>query len=84
MALSERIAITFTPGVSPCWTRLLRYYEERTTPQDWRQRCWASVKMFAGSVLILAVATMLALGASVFVNEKAQERRMQTQQSFYR
>ena len=82
--LDPRIAITFTPGVSPCWTRLLRYYEERTSPPGWQERLWASVKMFAGSVLILAVATMLALGASVFANEKAQERRMQKQQSFYR
>lgn len=28
MALSPRVAITFTPGVPPIWTRLLRYYEE--------------------------------------------------------
>jgi len=26
--LSERIAITFTPGVPPIWTRLIRYYED--------------------------------------------------------
>ena len=82
--LDPRIAITFTPGVSPCWTRLLRYYEERTSPPGWQERLWASVKMFAGSVLILAVATMLALGASVFANEKSNERRSQAQQSFYR
>ena len=82
--LDPRIAIAFTPGITPIWTRLLRYYEERTTSPGWRERMWTSVKMFAGSVLILAVATMLALGASVFANEKAQEKRMQKQQSFYR
>ena len=84
MALSERIAITFTPGVSPIWTTLLRYYEERTTAPGWQERLWSGAKMFAGSVLILAVATMLALGASVFADEKSNERRSQAQQSFYR
>ena len=28
LGLSERIAITFTPGVPPIWTTLVRYYEE--------------------------------------------------------
>ncbi len=27
-ALPERVAITFTPGVPPIWTRLVRYYEK--------------------------------------------------------
>lgn len=27
LALDERVAITFTPGAPPIWTRLLRYYE---------------------------------------------------------
>jgi type IV secretion system protein VirD4 len=29
IALSPRTAITFTPGVRPVWTHLLRYYEEK-------------------------------------------------------
>ena len=32
MALSPRTAITFTPGVPPICTRLLRYYEEKNLP----------------------------------------------------
>jgi type IV secretion system protein VirD4 len=28
LALSERVAITFTPGVPPIWTTLVRYYED--------------------------------------------------------
>jgi type IV secretion system protein VirD4 len=28
LGLSQRIAITFTPGVPPIWTTLIRYYEE--------------------------------------------------------
>jgi type IV secretion system protein VirD4 len=85
MALSERIAITFTPSVAPIWSEMIRWYEERTTLPGWQERLWAGVKMFAGSILILAVATMLALGASVFANEKkSNERRSQAQQSFYR
>ena len=28
LALDKRIAITFTPGVPPIWTTLVRYYEE--------------------------------------------------------
>jgi type IV secretion system protein VirD4 len=28
LALDKRIAITFTPGVPPIWTTLIRYYEE--------------------------------------------------------
>ena len=29
LMLSDRIAITFTPGVPPIWTTLVRYFEER-------------------------------------------------------
>jgi type IV secretion system protein VirD4 len=28
LALSDRIAITFAPGIPPIWTRLVRYYEK--------------------------------------------------------
>jgi type IV secretion system protein VirD4 len=84
MALSERIAITFTPGVAPIWTTLLRYFEESYAPPGWRERVWAGVKMFAASVLILVLAGAVALGATVFANEKSQERTVQVEESFYR
>ena len=83
MGLSERIAIIFTPGVPPIWTTLLRYYEETFVPPGRWQRLWGGVKMFTGSILILAVAVMLALGASVVANEKAHARQVRIQ-SFYR
>lgn len=84
MALSERIAITFTPGVAPIWTTLLRYFEESYAPPGWRQQLWVGVKMFAGSVLILALAAVVALGATIYAHENAQERKVQAEPSFYR
>lgn len=84
MALSPRIAITFTLGVAPIWTRLLRYYEETFVPPGRMQRLWAGVKMFTGSIFIFAVTLMLALGVTVIAHEKSQERRAKIERSFYR
>ncbi|MGO9597031.1 MAG: type IV secretory system conjugative DNA transfer family protein [Isosphaeraceae bacterium] len=39
LALSQRIAITFTPGVPPIWTTLVRYYEENLVVRQ--PGCWA-------------------------------------------
>ena len=62
MTLSERIAITFTPGVPPIWTRLVRYYEESLVPRQpgtWeRFKVMADAAMFSAS--FLGVALMLA------------------------
>ncbi len=59
LALSERIAITFTPGVPPIWTRLVRYYEESLVPRQpggWeRFKPTAHVVMFSASLLLLTL-----------------------------
>ena len=66
LALSERIAITFTPGVPPIWTRLVRYYEESLVPRQpgtWeRFKATADVALF--SAVLLCAALMLAATCS--------------------
>jgi len=64
-ALSPRVAITFTPGVPPIWTTLLRYYEEQlgNGQSRWR-RLQALAEVWATSVLMLALAA-LALWAAM-------------------
>jgi type IV secretion system protein VirD4 len=57
MALSPRIAITFSPGIPPLWTTLLRYYEGMPGG-----RFWAKVKTAAASVAVLGLTILLALG----------------------
>ena len=82
LSLSQRIAIAFTPGVAPVWTRLLRYYEEAPVPGR-GQRLWAGVKMLAGSVFIFAFALMMAMGVTVFASEKQQERKVKATEPFW-
>jgi type IV secretion system protein VirD4 len=57
LALDERTAITFTPGIRPIRTTLVRYYEKgfRKTRQ-----LWPRVKMF-GLTVILFVMTVIAI-----------------------
>ncbi len=66
MALDERIAITFTPGIPPLWTTLVRYYETGFghTPGKF----WPAVKgfVFAGFF------TLLIGGFAVVVTQAAQ------------
>jgi type IV secretion system protein VirD4 len=63
-ALPSRTAITFTPGVPPIWTTLLRFYEE---PQLGKRRGWlqrwreATVTLVA-SGLLCGCACVLAAG----------------------
>jgi type IV secretion system protein VirD4 len=82
MSLSARIAITFTPGVAPIWTRLLRHYESNFANPVEKLSGWTSVKMFAIAFLLFAFASMLAMGASVVANESA-ERSVKTQQQMF-
>jgi type IV secretion system protein VirD4 len=62
MALSERTAITFTPGVPPIWTTLVRYYEKGFRTPGRIGRLWATAKTFAASAAILLLALGLAVG----------------------
>ncbi len=58
MALSERTAITFTQGVPPICTTLVRYYEENLVKQP--ARFWPPVRAFAEAVCALLIAVLLA------------------------
>jgi type IV secretion system protein VirD4 len=59
LALPERVAITFTPGVPPIWTRLVRYYEESLVPRQpgtWeRFKATAHIALFSAVLLIAAL-----------------------------
>jgi type IV secretion system protein VirD4 len=57
-ALSSRIAITFTPGVPPVWTTLIRYYEEKLPAAGSLLREKAAI--FARSVVFLVISLGLA------------------------
>jgi type IV secretion system protein VirD4 len=58
LALDPRIAITLTPGVRPVWTRLLRYYEEKSlfTRPGLLARIATTVQTFVASATLLAIA----------------------------
>jgi len=74
MNLSGRIAITFTPGVPPIWTTLVRYYEPgfKKSLSTFRP----SVKAFAEAALILAGIGFFAVLLTLAVNRKlASEHR---------
>jgi len=66
MALDERTAITFTPGVPPIWSRLVRSYEEPNLcqgPGPW-ERFKAAANVFIGSLVLVVAACVLAVGVS--------------------
>lgn len=62
MSLGERVAITFTPGIPPLATTLIRHYEEPNLGADVsvsrRWRLYA--EMLASSIILLACAAALA------------------------
>jgi type IV secretion system protein VirD4 len=63
LGLSERIAITFTPGVPPIWTTLVRYYEESLVGRQsgFLQRFQAAAWMLIQSAALLAVSYWIAV-----------------------
>jgi type IV secretion system protein VirD4 len=63
IALPPRVAITFTPGVPPIWSVLLRYYEE---PWLGRREGWMAQLRQAGKTLG-AAALLLALSLAIAV-----------------
>jgi type IV secretion system protein VirD4 len=60
MVLSERIAITFTPGIPPLWTRLVRYYDRDFQEQP-QPRSWIGVEMFVIAIILLGFSIGLAV-----------------------
>ena len=63
LALDKRTAITFTPGVPPIWTTLVRYYEESlvNTGPNYGERFKAAVGMVAKSAALLFMAYWIAV-----------------------
>lgn len=57
LSLSDRIVITFTPGVPPIWTNRIRYFEERHLGRrlGWWQRFTAMANVVSGSLILLLV-----------------------------
>ncbi len=80
LALPERVAITFTPGVPPIWTRLVRYYEESLVPRQpgtWeRFKATADVALF--SAVLLSAALMLAATCSGVRLQRSQVEHLPT------
>ncbi len=65
MALPERTAIIFTPGIPPMRTALVRYYEETLGPPGLWQRFKDACKCLAISVVLFAFLGLLALRLSM-------------------
>ena len=62
IALSPRVAITFTPGLPPIATRLIRYYEEKLCPGRMRRfgsALWMLVKAAILCIVSLTIAAAL-------------------------
>jgi type IV secretion system protein VirD4 len=76
-ALSPRLAITFTPGVPPVLTKLIRYFEHR--PEDWQalavpvRRPRRGVGALLVQMLIALPLGLLASGTTVAALERMQE-----------
>lgn len=66
LALDERAAITFAPGLPPIWTWLLRYYEGMPKSAGW----WHKARMFAGSCFYFFVSAALAIALTAAVASK--------------
>lgn len=75
MAMPPRTAITFTLGVAPVRTTLLRYYEERKLPRpaNWLGN-WAEASR---SLLVAALLCVLAIGGAVAITATIQEHQRQ-------
>jgi type IV secretion system protein VirD4 len=68
-ALSSRTAITFTPGVPPLQTTLIRYYEEKTAARS--GLAWEKTLIFARCVFFLVVAIGMTGWTSEFVSDQS-------------
>jgi type IV secretion system protein VirD4 len=70
--LDPRTAITFTPGVPPVLTRLLRYFEERglTRPPGLIRRTLLALATFGRALILLAFTTVFALVLTAETNDR--------------
>ena len=79
LTLDPRLAITFTPGVRPLWTRLLRYYEE---PALFKRRGWLTrLAAAVWSLFLSATLLVIALGAAVALTDKVRDVQQQQQRA---
>ena len=71
IALPPRTAITFTPGVRPICTSLLRYYEERSLGKrpSWFGRSVAACATLAASTCFCLVSVTVAAGLTIAIND---------------
>jgi type IV secretion system protein VirD4 len=71
--LPSNIAITFSPGLPPIWTKLLKYYEEPDLgklPGRWA-RTWRKMQTVAACLLILATGIL----AVAWTNEIVKQQK---------
>jgi type IV secretion system protein VirD4 len=68
-ALPGRLAITFTPGVPPVLTNLIRFYEEKIEPAK-SNRTWAKAGIFARCLWFLVAGLFMAASLTVIVNDQ--------------
>lgn len=68
-ALSSRSAITFTPGVPPIQTTLIRYYEEKSPATG--GELWEKATIFAKCAMFL----LIAFGTAGFVTDVVSHRK---------
>jgi type IV secretion system protein VirD4 len=61
LALGERIAITFTPGIPPIWTTLVRYYESGFSKPGRSAEMWSGAKMVVMCVSVFVAMSLAAL-----------------------
>lgn len=78
MALSPRTAITFTPGVPPICTTLMRYYEEKwlTRPPGWIRRSVAACCTLVASSALFVLAAGFATAMTLAVKDAPSIRAM--------
>jgi type IV secretion system protein VirD4 len=76
LQLDPRIAITFTPGLPPIWTRLIRSYEEKGA----LPRPRGFLRRLAGAVWTLVISALLFVLAAIGAAAVSGELRQVTEQ----
>jgi type IV secretion system protein VirD4 len=72
LALPQRTAITFTPGVPPICTTVIRYYEEKSFVEGWRDAFKTVGKSLGALFMWLVLAGMLALVTNQVILSRLQ------------
>jgi len=76
--LPSDVAISFTPGVPPICSRLIRYYQEPHLAQmpGWRARCWLRIRTAAGCAAVLAAAILMTVCVTKAVNDRTRAQHV--------